>query len=88
MTACGEHGIALAGRARESAAVESYDAAARSRTPLAPPPPSCGQPGPRPEARTCSPTPGTGDPVHLEQNLAAASLRLTDDGLTTLPMLA
>ena len=32
--------------------------------------------------------PGTGDPAHLEQNVAAASLRLTDDDLTVLATLA
>jgi aryl-alcohol dehydrogenase-like predicted oxidoreductase len=32
--------------------------------------------------------PGTGDPAHLEENIAAASLRLTDGDLRTLGTLA
>jgi pyridoxine 4-dehydrogenase len=94
LAACGEHGIAfvpfftIAGRARESAAEEPYDAVraiadAHGATPAQVRIAWTLALGPHVLA-----IPGTGDPVHLEQNVAAASLRLTDGDLATLATLA
>ena len=94
LAACGEHGIAfvpfftIAGRARESAAVEPYDAVrviadSHGATPAQVRIAWTLAQGPHVLA-----IPGTGDPAHLEQNVAAASLRLTDDDLTVLATLA
>lgn len=90
LAACREHGLAfvpfftIAGRSRESAAEEQYDvvtavadshgvtaAQVRVAWTLAL--------GPHVLA-----IPGTGDPEHLEQNVAAASLCLTDEDLDAL----
>lgn len=90
LDACGEHGIAfvpfftIAGQSREDPALERYDAvraiagahgvtAAQVRIAwnLAL--------GPHVLA-----IPGTGDPRHLEQNVAAAALRLSEDDMARL----
>ncbi|HET6168218.1 MAG TPA: aldo/keto reductase [Marmoricola sp.] len=93
LAVCREHGIAfvpfftIAGQSREGAAAEGYDvvesiAAAYDATPA--------------QVRiawTLSlgehvlAIPGTGDVGHLEQNIAAASLRLADDDLSALAAL-
>src|SRR4029078_11964583 len=93
LAACGEHGIAfvpfftIAGRARESAAEEPSDAVraiadAHGATPAQVRIAWTLALGPHVLA-----IPGTGDPVHLEENAAAASLRLTDDDLSALAAL-
>ena len=94
MAACREHAIAfvpfftIAGRAREDVAEEQYDAVraiadVHGVTPAQVRVAWTLALGPHVLA-----IPGTGDPEHLEQNVAAAALRLTDDDLATLRALA
>ena len=93
LAACREHGIAfvpfftIAGRGRESAAEEHYDgvraiADRHGATPAQVRIAWTLALGPHVLA-----IPGTGDPAHLEENVAAASLRLTDDDLAVLTTL-
>ena len=90
VAACREHGLAfvpfftIAGRSREGGAEEQYDAVqaiadAHGATPAQVRIAWSLALGPHVLA-----IPGTGDPDHLEENVAAASLRLTDDDLTAL----
>ncbi len=94
VAACREHGLAfvpfftIAGRSREDAAEEQYDAVhaiadAHGATPAQVRIAWTLALGPHVLA-----IPGTGDPGHLEENVAAASLRLTDDDLAALAALA
>jgi aryl-alcohol dehydrogenase-like predicted oxidoreductase len=93
VAACREHGLAfvpfftIAGRAREDAAEEQYDvvhaiADAHGAAPAQVRIAWTLSLGPHVLA-----IPGTGDPGHLEENAAAASLRLTDDDLSALAAL-
>jgi pyridoxine 4-dehydrogenase len=94
LAACREHGIpfvpffTIAGRAREGTAEEQYDvvraiADSHGVTPAQVRIAWTLALGPHVLA-----IPGTGDPVHLEENVAAASLRLSDDDLARLATLA
>jgi aryl-alcohol dehydrogenase-like predicted oxidoreductase len=90
LAACREHDIAfvpfftIAGRSRESTAEEQYDAVrsiadAHGATPAQVRIAWTLALGPHVLA-----IPGTGDPAHLEENVAAASLHLTEDDLAAL----
>jgi aryl-alcohol dehydrogenase-like predicted oxidoreductase len=94
VAACREHGLAfvpfftVAGRSREDVAEEQYDAVraiadARGATPAQVRIAWTLALGPHALA-----IPGTGDLAHLEQNVAAAALRLTGDDLARLSRLA
>jgi len=93
LAACAEAGVAfvsfftVAGQAREGTAQEQYDvvqqiADAHEATPAQVRIAWTLALGPHALA-----IPGTGDVGHLEQNVAAASLRLTDEDLTRLSRL-
>ena len=94
LSACAEHDVAfvpfftIAGRSRESAAEEQYDvvgaiAESHGATPAQVRIAWTLALGPHVLA-----IPGTGDPSHLEENVAAASMRLTDADLAALDALS
>ncbi len=90
VAACREHGLAfvpfftIAGRSREGGAEEQYDAVHAIADAHGATPPRSGSPGRLALGPHVLAIPGTGDPGHLEENVAAASLRLTDDDLAAL----
>lgn len=90
---CAEHGIAfvpfftIAGQAREGSSEEQYDAVRAVADAHGVSPAQVRIAWSLSLGRQVLAIPGTGDPHHLEQNVAAAALRLTPEELATITAL-